>query len=265
MAKRPAPRPQPVIAPASINIINDFVANFPVSRETLTRLQTYERVLLHWQKSMNLVAKSTLTEIWTRHFADSAQLLQIVQARGVVPKVWLDLGSGGGLPGLVIAIMLAETASIASPCRVVLIESDARKCAFLREVLRQVGLSPNATPTIPMTGLAGGLPKVTQHRGGISVDILSARIENPENHARVQDVSVISARAVAPLDELLGLAAPYFRADTLAVFQKGREYQSEVALAQKTWDFAFEAMPSVTDSEAQVLCISRLRPLRQAF
>jgi 16S rRNA (guanine527-N7)-methyltransferase len=259
MAKRPPLRQQPVVEPASPNIINNFVTLYPVSRETLTRLQAYERVLLHWQKSMNLVAKSTLSEIWTRHFADSAQLLQIMKSRGVVPRVWLDLGSGAGLPGLVVAIMLAESATPAMPVRVILIESDARKCAFLREVLRQVGLSANATPSIPLTGSAVATPKVSQHRGGITVDILPTRIENLENHARVKDVSVISARAVAPLDVLLGLSAPYFGPETCAIFPKGRDYQTEIEMAQKSWDFELALTPSQTDSEAQILSLTGLQ------
>ena len=258
MAKRPPPRPQPVIAPASPSVIKDFATAFQVSRETLQRLEIYERVLLHWQKSMNLVAKSTLTEIWTRHFADSAQLLQIVRTSGLEPRSWLDLGSGAGLPGLVIAILLAETATTASPVRVIMIESDARKCAFIREVLRQVGLSSNTTPSIPMTGAgarACGVA-VPQHRGGITVDILPARIENPANRAKVGPVNVISARALAPLEALLPLSVPYFGPNTVAVFAKGRDYQAEIEAARQTWTFELALTASQTDPEAQILTVS---------
>lgn len=258
MAKRPPPPPQPLIAPASPSIIKDFAAAYPVSRETLQRLEIYERVLLHWQKSMNLVAKSTLTEIWTRHFADSAQLLRIVRAKGIEPRAWLDLGSGGGLPGLVIAIMLAETATAASPVRVIMIESDARKCAFLREVLRQAGLSSNATPSIPMTGSTGGAHPLPRHQGGIVVDILPSRIENPENRAKVGTVDVISARALAPLAVLLPLSAPYFGPDTLAVFAKGRDYQAEIEAARLLWNFELELTASQTEPEAHILTVSRI-------
>jgi 16S rRNA (guanine527-N7)-methyltransferase len=260
MAKRPPPRPLPVIAPASPSVIKDFAEKFPVSRETLTRLQTYEHVLLHWQKSMNLVAKSTLTEIWTRHFADSAQLLQIVRATGREPRVWLDLGSGGGLPGLVVAIMLAETASKTAPVRIVLIESDARKCAFLREVLRQVGLSYNATPSIPMTGGLGGARSVAQHPGGIVVDILPSRIENPENRAKVGAVDVISARALAPLDTLLALSAPFFGPESIAVFSKGRDYQAEIEAAAVNWVLDIALTSSQTDPDAQIMTVARVTP-----
>jgi 16S rRNA (guanine527-N7)-methyltransferase len=258
MAKRPPPRPQPVVAPASTSVIKDFASKFPVSRETLLRLEVYERVLLHWQKSMNLVAKSTLTEIWTRHFADSAQLLTIARAQGIEPKSWLDLGSGGGLPGLVIAIMLAETATSAIPVRVVLIESDARKCAFLREVLRQVGLSNNPMPSIPLTGAAGARA-APLHRGGITVDILPSRIENPENRAKVNAVDVISARALASLDALLPLSAPFSGPDTLAIYPKGREYQAEIDAASVNWAFDLALTPSATDPEAQILALRRVR------
>jgi 16S rRNA (guanine527-N7)-methyltransferase len=224
----------------------------------LIRLEIYERVLLHWQKSMNLVAKSTLTEIWTRHFADSAQLLQVVKATGVEPRAWLDLGSGGGLPGLVIAIMLAETATLSAPVRVVLIESDARKCAFLREVLRQVGLSRNPMPSIPMTGPGLGMRSVPQHKGGITVDILPARIENLENRSKVGAVDVISARALAPLPTLLSLSAPFFGAATVAVFQKGRDFEAEVDSAKVLWNFEMSLTASLTDPEARVLEIRKV-------
>jgi 16S rRNA (guanine527-N7)-methyltransferase len=261
MAKRPAPRPQPVIAPASPHEINEFVKIFQVSRETAQRLQIFERVLLHWQKSMNLVSKSTLSEIWTRHFADSAQLLDIIQRRGVTPKVWLDLGSGAGFPGLVVAIMLAESATQSAPVRVILVESDARKCAFLREVVRQVGLSQNTTPEIPMTATGGSGLKVPRQNGGMVVDILPTRIENPENRSNVGRVDVISARAVAPLDTLLALSAPFFGGTTTGLFLKGREYQAEIDVARRTWAFDLDLTQSKTETEAQIIAVSALSPI----
>ena len=162
---------------------DDFAAAFNVSRETIARLATYETLLRQWQKAVNLVAPSTLDDIWHRHFADSAQLLPLAPAA----RTWVDLGSGAGFPGLVVAILLAavslspcsswgrgsaqaEQASAPHPTlsprragrgrarsrtpRVTLIESNARKCAFLREVVRQTGIGAR-----------------------VSVDILSTRIE----------------------------------------------------------------------------------------
>jgi 16S rRNA (guanine527-N7)-methyltransferase len=272
MAKRPPSKPHakpkrplpPTVQPASAHEINEFVKTYRVSRETAQRLQIFERVLLHWQKSMNLVSKSTLSEIWTRHFADSAQLLDIARGsageNGAAPWVWLDLGSGGGLPGLVIAIMLAETATQTAPVRVILIESDARKCAFLREVLRQVGLSKNPMPEIPMTASSGTALKIPPNRGGIIVDILPTRIESPQNRATVGRVDVVSARAVAPLDVLLALSAPFFGPNTRGVFLKGRDHKAEIELAKQSWTFDLTLTQSTTELDAQVLTVSGLAP-----
>ena len=130
---------------------SDFAEAFGVSRETLEQLEVYAGLLKAWQPTINLVASSTVDDVWHRHFADSAQILALVP---VGPVRWLDLGTGGGFPGLVVGFMLAERVG----CRLTLIESDARKCAFLREVVRQ-------------TRLGDRLP----------VDILTERIETAAN------------------------------------------------------------------------------------
>ena len=113
---------------------SDFTRVFEVSRETLEKLEIYAALLRQWQKTINLVAASTVDDVWHRHFADSAQLLALAP-KG--PLRWLDLGSGGGFPGLVVGLMLAER----DGCRLTLVESDSRKCAFLREAVRQTGLA----------------------------------------------------------------------------------------------------------------------------
>ncbi len=138
------------MAPGDIQHIDGpdaFRAAFRVSRETLEKLVAYERLLKQWQKTINLVAASTLTDVWHRHFADSAQLIRHAPTSA---GTWLDLGSGAGFPGLVLAIMNAERGAT----RHVLVESDSRKTAFLREASRAA-----ATP----------------------VDILCTRIESNEN------------------------------------------------------------------------------------
>ena len=132
--------------PIPIGGQDDFAAAFNVSRETIARLETYEALLRQWQKAVNLVAPSTLDAIWHRHFADSAQLLPLAPGA----RTWVDLGSGAGFPGLVVAILLADRVThphprplpaegegAAAPTHVTLIESNARKCAFLREVVRK--------------------------------------------------------------------------------------------------------------------------------
>ena len=230
MSRNPTPLP-PI---RHIRGPDDFAAAFNVSRETIARLELYERLLRQWQKAVNLVAPSTLDDVWHRHFADSAQLLPLAPAA----RTWVDLGSGGGFPGLVVAILLAGTParSTSPPVRVTLIESNARKCAFLSEVVRQTGIVP-----------------------GIAVDILSTRIEAAATQATLPMPDVVSARAVAPLDKLLRLAAPRFAAGTVGLFLKGRDAAAELEAAERQWDFSVDLVPSRTDPEARVVAIRHLR------
>ena len=253
---------------------DDFAAAFNVSRETIARLSTYETLLRQWQKAVNLVASSTLDEIWHRHFADSAQLLPLAAAA----RTWVDLGSGAGFPGLIIAILLAESPSPHSslewgegrgegqqhtpeqaaaphpsplpaeergegtraeptPPRITLIESNARKCAFLREVVRQTGIGAS-----------------------VSVDILSTRIETAATQASLPASDVVSARALAPLDKLLGLAAALFTPVTVGLFLKGRDVAAELEAAKKAWNFNAELVPSRTDRDGRIVVVRNLEP-----
>lgn len=204
-----------------------------VSRETLRRLNLYESLLRVWQPRINLVANATLPEVWDRHFADSAQLLPLIPGGA---KRFVDLGSGGGFPGLVLAIMLQERVEqgVNQPdgWRFTLIESDRRKCAFLREVARQAG---------------------------VAVEILSTRIENPETQARVGHADVISARALAPLDRLLGYAAPLFGDGTVGLFLKGQSAKAEVEVALSKWVFEFTLVPSVTAADSSIVVVRNLQ------
>src|SRR5215510_7634822 len=221
----------------------DFAAAFAVSRETVGRLETYAALLRQWQKAVNLVAKSTLDSVWQRHFADSAQLLALAPSA----LSWIDLGAGAGFPGLVIAILLADVAGREPPGagaehaaglrpRVTLIESDGRKCAFLRAVARELG---------------------------IPVDILSTRIESHATQSRVAPPDVVTARALAPLDKLLSLAAPLWSPRTIGLFLKGREASSEVEVARQAWMFQHELIPSSTEAEAHIVRVSTLEPNRK--
>lgn len=203
-----------------------FAQAIPVSRETLERLKTYEVLLKRWQKTINLVAPSTIDHIWHRHFADSAQLWA---ARPADAGHWLDIGSGAGFPGLVLAILGAETGQT----RHTLIESDSRKAAFLRETAREAG---------------------------VAVDILCARIETPATSAKVGKVNCVSARALAPLPRLLELAAPYFGSVTVGLFSKGREVTAEIEESTRSWSFDFELMPSLTDPKGSILLLTALKP-----
>jgi 16S rRNA (guanine527-N7)-methyltransferase len=198
---------------------------FAVSRETLDRLATYEALLKTWQRTINLVAPSTLGDIWHRHFADSAQLVPLAPPNA---KIWVDVGSGAGFPGLVAAIMLAENGQ----CRVVLVESDSRKAAFLSEVARKTG---------------------------VAVEIVAARIEKIATQDKFGAIDVLSARALAPLDKLLELVAPMFSANTTALLLKGRDAFLEIEDAQKHWKFDAALTPSLTEREAQVVAIRNLQ------
>ena len=202
-----------------------FRAAFTVSRETVARLETYAALLKRWQRTINLVAPSTLNDVWHRHFADSAQLWGL---RPATALSWLDLGSGAGFPGLVLAILAAETGGT----RHTLVESDTRKAAFMREVAREVG---------------------------VAVDILCTRIESAETHSKVRTVDCVTARALAPLPRLLPLVAPYFASHTVGLFMKGRDVAAELDAAATGWDFSADRHQSMTDQDGCILVLSQLR------
>jgi 16S rRNA (guanine527-N7)-methyltransferase len=192
-----------------------------VSRETLARLDVYADLLRKWQKRINLVAPATLDALWQRHFLDS---LQVLDASPIREGLWLDLGSGGGFPGLVCAIAALET----DPAlRFELVDSDTRKCVFLREVARHTGLS------------------VTVH---------TSRIEAlPPRNA-----SVISARALAPLSQLLPLALRHLAPGGICLFQKGAGHGEELESLPEGWQMEVDILPSVTSADSVILRIRNL-------
>jgi 16S rRNA (guanine527-N7)-methyltransferase len=172
----------------------------PVSRETEARLDRYLDLLVEWQAKTNLVAPSTLGNLWTRHVSDSLQLLTIVPSA----KIWVDLGSGGGFPGVVLACALAET----SGAMVHLVERNAKKAAFLREALRVT----SSHGTVHLADI------------GDSVD----RIAGP--------VDCVTARAVAPLNQLIGFTEPLVKRGAKALFLKGQDVEAELTEATKYWN-----------------------------
>ncbi len=173
----------------------------PVSRETEARLDRYVDLLLEWQAKTNLVSPSTLPNLWTRHISDSLQLLTLAPSA----KIWADLGSGGGFPGVVLACALAETLGGAT---VHLVERNAKKAAFLREALR-------------VTNSAG-----TVHLADIKDNV--DRMLGP--------VDCVTARAVAPLHQLIGFAEPLVRQGAKALFLKGQDVEAELTEATKYWN-----------------------------
>jgi 16S rRNA (guanine527-N7)-methyltransferase len=211
-------------APLSISGPTDFAEAFKVPRETIHRLTRFAELLAHWQKRTNLVAPSTLPTLWSRHFADSAQLTTLAPKA----RLWLDLGTGAGFPGLVIAILKAGTPDF----RMHLAESNRKKCAFLAEVVR-----------------AAKAP----------VDIHAMRIEDLAQSANRLAPDVVSARALAPLPRLFDLAAPFFAAGTRGLFLKGREAEAEVEAAKAEWDFTARLVPSLTAANSHIVEVTNLR------
>lgn len=216
--------------PTPVSDAASFARAFGVSRETVGKFESYAALLKQWQKAVQLIAPSTLDAIWSRHFADSAQLWVLA---GQNVRTWTDLGSGAGFPGLVIALLARDADSTSPDLRVTLVESDTRKAAFLREVARQTGCP---------------------------VDILGTRIELASTRDKVGTVEVVSARALAPLTELFRLAHPYWQSTTLGLFLKGRDAENEVEAARAAWNFELELKPSLTDPTARIVCVRDLSP-----
>lgn len=185
-----------------------------VSRETRRRLEIYVELLGKWNKSINLVSKTTLDDVWRRHILDSLQIAEL----GADTCQWIDLGSGGGLPGLIIAAAKAEN----SPdTHVTLVESDQRKCAFIAAAASAMD---------------------------VQVSIQCRRIEESTGHT----YDVISARALAPLSHLLDLALPYRHQSSVCIFPKGAKAEDEMIAAQKDWRISYDAVGSKTDPSSKI-------------
>ncbi len=195
-----------------------------VSRETMERLSVYESLLRKWQKSINLVSKSTLDDLWRRHFWDSAQLWGLTSDKD---QKWADFGSGAGFPGLVLAIMGHNRPGF----QMNLIESDQRKSVFLREVIRETGAPAH---------------------------VHTSRIEADDTIEAIGRCDALSARACAPLDRLLGWSEPYFGPNTEAYFLKGAQVDEELTLARKSWTFKVTSYPSQADPQGSVLKVEQL-------
>jgi 16S rRNA (guanine527-N7)-methyltransferase len=194
----------------------------PVSRETENRLDRYLDLLRTWQAKTNLVAPSTLPHLWTRHVADSLQLLSLAPNA----RIWVDLGSGGGFPGIVLACALAET----DGAKVHLVERNSKKAAFLREALR-ITSSPGIV-----------------HPTGIE-DIVDS-IEGP--------IDYVTARALAPLHELVGFARPLVGKGAKALFLKGQDVEAELTEATKYWSIEPILHSSLTGGQGWIVELDRI-------
>lgn len=193
------------------------LALLPVSRETEARLDRYIGLLREWQTKTNLVAPSTLPHLWTRHIADSLQLLALAPSA----KIWVDLGSGGGFPGVVLACALAETPD----AQVHLVEHNAKKAAFLREALRITS--------------APGVVHLAEIR-----DIVD-RFASP--------VDCVTARALAPLNQLIGFAEPLVQKSAKALFLKGQDVEVELTEATKYWKIRSKLYSSRTSGQGWIV------------
>lgn len=193
------------------------LALVPLAPETQARLAVYVDLLGRWRKVTNLISEASFAEVWTRHIADSAQLLALA------PKArrWVDMGSGAGFPGMVIAIQLADVAGARVHC----LESDQRKCAFLREVARATGAPAEIHPV---------------------------RIESIDP-ASLAPVDAVTARALAPLPRLLEFAKVWIAQGAVGVFPRGRSAEAQLETTPAAQDFAIEFLASKLDPEAAIL------------
>ncbi|WP_027256981.1 16S rRNA (guanine(527)-N(7))-methyltransferase RsmG [Leisingera aquimarina] len=188
-----------------------------VSRETFQRLEVFEQVIQKWNPKINLVSKSSLEHIWMRHIADSIQVFRCTDPA----EHWVDIGSGGGFPGLIIALLAADEAP---NMKVTLIESDQRKSAFLRTAARECS---------------------------VKATVLTERIEK----AKPQAADILSARALADLSTLLEFSERHLSPEGVALFPKGESWKKEVDNARQQWQFDAEQVKSLTEQEAVILKI----------
>jgi len=204
---------------------DSVLSMFNVSRETAALLDRYVALLEQWQKRINLIGRGTTDDIWGRHIADSLQLIDLVPERS---RIWLDLGSGAGLPGLVLAIALKDRPDLA----VHLVESNAKKSAFLR-----------------VAAGSCAVPAIVHH----------CRIEDLANDSERPYPDVIVARALAPLHDLLRLAYPFMGKTTQCLFPKGQDMARELTDCATSWTLSSEAHTSRVDPVASILRIEEMR------
>lgn len=193
-----------------------------VSRETLAKLKTYEALVQKWNPSINLIAKSTIEDVWSRHIVDSLQITPLIPKN--IKRI-ADFGSGGGFPGIVIAAFAQEYLPHVD---VTLVESDKRKAVFLRTSVRELGLNAK---------------------------VIDQRVEE----ATPLNADFITARALSSLNSLFELAFPHSTPHTRFCFPKGRRFQEEIEEARQSWQFEIETHPSMTDNESRILEIWDLK------
>ena len=200
---------------------NEFVKSLNVSRETLNGFYEYETLLSKWNEKINLVSKNTLVDIWERHFLDSGQIIKHVEVSG---KRWVDVGSGAGFPGLVVALLLRDRKI---DCDLVLVEKNSKKGLFLNEVIRKLNLS---------------------------VEVVNDNIDNLEP----LNADVLTARAFSELNNLIEIAFRHRKKEGICLFLKGENYRIELDKTLNYWFFDYDIIDSLSSSSGKIIRVKKI-------
>ena len=200
---------------------NEFVKSLNVSRETLNGFYEYETLLSKWNEKINLVSKNTLVDIWERHFLDSGQIIKHVEASG---KRWVDVGSGAGFPGLVVALLLRDRKI---DCDLVLVEKNPKKGFFLKEVIRKLNLS---------------------------VEVVNDNIDNLEP----LNADILTARAFSELNNLIEIAFRHRKKEGICLFLKGENYRIELDKTLNYWFFDYDIVDSLSSSSGKIIRVKKI-------
>ena len=200
---------------------NEFVKSLNVSRETLKSFYEYEALLSKWNEKINLVSKNTLVDIWERHFLDSGQIIKHVEASG---KRWVDVGSGAGFPGLVVALLLKDRKI---DCNLVLVEKNAKKVYFLNEVIRKLNLS---------------------------VEVVNDNIDTLEP----LNADILTARAFSDLKNLIEIAFRHRKKEGICLFLKGENYRFELDKTLNYWFFDYDIVESLSSSSGKIIRVKKI-------
>ena len=200
---------------------NEFVKSLNVSRETLNGFYEYKALLSKWNEKINLVSKHTLVDIWERHFLDSGQIIKHVEASG---KRWVDVGSGAGFPGLVVALLLRDRKI---DCDLVLVEKNVKKGFFLNEVIRKLNLS---------------------------VEVVNDNIDNLEP----LNADILTARAFSELNNLIEIAFSHRKKDGICLFLKGENYRIELDKTLNYWFFDYDIVDSLSSSSGKIIRVKKI-------
>ena len=200
---------------------NEFVKSLNVSRETLNGFYEYETLLSKWNEKINLVSKNTLVDIWERHFLDSGQIIKHVEVSG---KRWVDVGSGAGFPGLVVALLLRDRKI---DCDLVVVEKNPKKVFFLNEVIRKLNLS---------------------------VEVVNDNIDNLEP----LNADILTARAFSELNNLIEIAFRHRKKEGICLFLKGENYRIELDKTLNYWFFDYDIVDSLSSPSGKIIRVKKI-------